>query len=42
MISKTGFALLRPDAVSALSELLLPLATLVTPNVHEAHGPRPA
>ena len=38
MISKTGFPLLRPDAVAALGELLLPLATLVTPNVHEAQA----
>ena len=38
MISKTGFALLRPEAVSALGETLLPLATLVTPNVHEAEA----
>ena len=38
MISKTGFPLLRPEAISALSELLLPLATLVTPNVHEAQA----
>jgi hydroxymethylpyrimidine/phosphomethylpyrimidine kinase len=36
MVSKTGFALLRPEAVAALGEALLPLATLVTPNVHEA------
>jgi len=36
MISKTGFPLLQPEAISALDELLLPLATLVTPNVHEA------
>ena len=36
MVSKTGFRLLRPEAVEALRELLLPLATLVTPNVHEA------
>jgi hydroxymethylpyrimidine/phosphomethylpyrimidine kinase len=36
MISKTGFALLQPEAVGALREGLLPLATLVTPNVHEA------
>jgi hydroxymethylpyrimidine/phosphomethylpyrimidine kinase len=36
MVSKTGFALLRPEAVAALREALLPLATLVTPNVHEA------
>ncbi len=38
MISKTGFPLLRPDAITALTELLLPLATLVTPNVHEARA----
>ena len=36
MISKSGFALLKPDAVEALTTELLPLATLVTPNVHEA------
>jgi hydroxymethylpyrimidine/phosphomethylpyrimidine kinase len=36
MISKSGFALLKPDAVDALRQELLPLATLVTPNVHEA------
>ena len=36
MISKSGFALLQPDAVEALRRELLPLATLVTPNVHEA------
>jgi hydroxymethylpyrimidine/phosphomethylpyrimidine kinase len=36
MISKSGFALLQPDAVEALKRELLPLATVVTPNVHEA------
>ena len=36
MISKSGFALLQPDAVEALKADLLPLATVVTPNVHEA------
>jgi hydroxymethylpyrimidine/phosphomethylpyrimidine kinase len=36
MVSKTGFPLLRPEAVAALRRDLLPLATLVTPNVHEA------
>jgi hydroxymethylpyrimidine/phosphomethylpyrimidine kinase len=36
MVSKTGFALLQPEAVAALRQALLPLATLVTPNVHEA------
>lgn len=36
MISKSGFALLSDDAVSALVDELLPLAELVTPNAHEA------
>ncbi|MEM6337462.1 MAG: bifunctional hydroxymethylpyrimidine kinase/phosphomethylpyrimidine kinase [Bacteroidota bacterium] len=36
MISKSGFALLKPDAIDTLKRRLLPLATLVTPNVHEA------
>ena len=36
MISKSGYALLREDAVDALKALLLPIATLITPNVHEA------
>jgi len=36
MISKSGFALLREDAVQALVEELLPLATVCTPNAHEA------
>jgi hydroxymethylpyrimidine/phosphomethylpyrimidine kinase len=38
MVSKTGFPLLREDAVGALREVLLPLATLLTPNVHEARA----
>jgi hydroxymethylpyrimidine/phosphomethylpyrimidine kinase len=38
MISKTGFPLLQAEAVTALREELLPLATLVTPNVHEARA----
>jgi hydroxymethylpyrimidine/phosphomethylpyrimidine kinase len=38
MISKTGFPLLRPEAVGALREALIPLATLLTPNVHEAQA----
>ncbi len=38
MISKTGFALLAEDGTSTLRERLLPLATLVTPNVHEAEA----
>lgn len=38
MISKTGFPLLAEDAASTLRRKLLPLATLVTPNVHEAEA----
>ncbi|HET6674973.1 MAG TPA: bifunctional hydroxymethylpyrimidine kinase/phosphomethylpyrimidine kinase, partial [Nitrospiraceae bacterium] len=36
MVSKSGRALLKPDAVDALKKDLLPLALIVTPNVHEA------
>jgi hydroxymethylpyrimidine/phosphomethylpyrimidine kinase len=36
MVSKSGFDLLAPEACSALVEKLLPLATLVTPNLPEA------
>lgn len=36
MISKSGFSLLRDDAVETLCERLLPLASLVTPNAFEA------
>jgi hydroxymethylpyrimidine/phosphomethylpyrimidine kinase len=36
MISKAGAALLEPDAVTALIEHILPLAAVVTPNLHEA------
>ncbi|MEM1126208.1 MAG: bifunctional hydroxymethylpyrimidine kinase/phosphomethylpyrimidine kinase [Bacteroidota bacterium] len=36
MISKSGFALLKPEAVDTLKTRLLPLATLATPNLHEA------
>lgn len=36
MISKSGFDLLRPDAKKILIEKLLPLATIVTPNIPEA------
>ncbi|MBX3324826.1 MAG: bifunctional hydroxymethylpyrimidine kinase/phosphomethylpyrimidine kinase [Nitrospira sp.] len=36
MISKSGHALLQPDAVEAVKAKLLPLALIVTPNVHEA------
>ncbi|MGM0576802.1 MAG: bifunctional hydroxymethylpyrimidine kinase/phosphomethylpyrimidine kinase [Myxococcota bacterium] len=36
MISKGGHPLLAPDAVEAVRRLLLPLATVVTPNLPEA------
>ena len=36
MIAKSGDALLRQDAVAALRSHLLPLATVVTPNIPEA------
>ena len=36
MISKSGAQLLQPDAIAALKAKLLPLATVVTPNLHEA------
>jgi hydroxymethylpyrimidine/phosphomethylpyrimidine kinase len=35
MVSKSGFPLLAPEAVGCLKEQLLPLATVVTPNVPE-------
>ncbi|MBI1886588.1 MAG: bifunctional hydroxymethylpyrimidine kinase/phosphomethylpyrimidine kinase [Chloroflexi bacterium] len=36
MVAKSGDSLLREDAVAALTDLLLPLATVVTPNLPEA------
>ncbi|MBT8399693.1 MAG: bifunctional hydroxymethylpyrimidine kinase/phosphomethylpyrimidine kinase [Rhodothermia bacterium] len=36
MISKSGFPLLKDDAVKTMIERLLPIATVVTPNAHEA------
>ncbi len=36
MISKSGYPLLQAEAVETLKTRLLPRATLVTPNVHEA------
>ncbi len=36
MVSKSGFKLLKDEAIESLKTELLPLATLVTPNVHEA------
>ncbi len=38
MISKTGAPLLRPEAIDALRAILLPLATVITPNLYEARG----
>ena len=38
MIAKAGDALLQPDARAALTKELLPLALLVTPNLHEAEA----
>jgi len=38
MISKSGYPLLRPDACEALIKELLPLATLLTPNLPEAEA----
>lgn len=36
MVSTSGVALLEPEAVEVLRRRLLPMATLVTPNIHEA------
>lgn len=36
MVSTSGSRLLQPDALSALTELLFPLAKLITPNIPEA------
>ncbi|MFA7248321.1 MAG: bifunctional hydroxymethylpyrimidine kinase/phosphomethylpyrimidine kinase [Dehalococcoidia bacterium] len=36
MVSKSGFPLLEHDAIEVLQSQLLPLAEVVTPNVHEA------
>jgi hydroxymethylpyrimidine/phosphomethylpyrimidine kinase len=36
MISKSGFRLLRDDAIDALVQRLVPRALVVTPNLHEA------
>jgi len=36
MISKSGRALLKPEAIEAMKKLLFPLALVVTPNIHEA------
>ncbi len=36
MVAKSGDPLLRPDAVEAMKSEIVPLALVVTPNVHEA------
>jgi hydroxymethylpyrimidine/phosphomethylpyrimidine kinase len=36
MVAKGGHSLLKPDAITAIRELLLPLATIITPNLPEA------
>ena len=36
MISKSGFQLLQDEAIGTLTDVLLPAAALVTPNLHEA------
>jgi hydroxymethylpyrimidine/phosphomethylpyrimidine kinase len=36
MISKSGFSLLRPESKAALIKRLIPLATIITPNIPEA------
>jgi hydroxymethylpyrimidine/phosphomethylpyrimidine kinase len=36
MVAKSGDRLLRPEAIAALKERLLPLATVITPNLPEA------
>jgi hydroxymethylpyrimidine/phosphomethylpyrimidine kinase len=36
MIAKSGHPLLKPDAVESLIKELIPLALVVTPNIHEA------
>ena len=36
MVAKSGHALLAPEAVAAVRDLLVPLATIITPNLPEA------
>jgi len=38
MLAKSGHALLEEDAITALIELIFPLATVITPNIPEASG----
>ena len=37
MVSRAGAVLLEPEAIQAYCDQLLPLADLLTPNLHEAH-----
>ncbi len=36
MVSKSGYPLLKPDAIARMKDDLIPLATLITPNIREA------
>lgn len=36
MVATSGDILLQPDAIAAVREVLIPLAALITPNLHEA------
>lgn len=36
MVATSGDVLLQPDAIAAVRDVLVPLATLITPNLHEA------
>ncbi|HHY06783.1 MAG TPA: bifunctional hydroxymethylpyrimidine kinase/phosphomethylpyrimidine kinase [Clostridia bacterium] len=36
MVSKSGYALLNPEAATILQKELIPLSTIVTPNIYEA------
>lgn len=36
MVATSGDVLLQPNAITAVREVLIPLATLITPNLHEA------
>ncbi|NHO32948.1 bifunctional hydroxymethylpyrimidine kinase/phosphomethylpyrimidine kinase [Acetobacter fallax] len=38
MVAKGGALLLKPDAIAALSEILIPVSTLLTPNLPEAEA----
>lgn len=38
MVAKSGDSLLREDAIGALKQYLIPLATLITPNIPEAEA----